>query len=135
MARVSKTTRAKARASKRRAGKTSSIPDTTAEAYRYPESTNLARPEAGQQARFRKRKPKVTYRYDSSLSPSMEWDGQNAAREHGEWLVGQGRPDEADPLLEEAAETFELLEATPWLERMKGRLEEGHEVGPVAARS
>jgi adenine-specific DNA-methyltransferase len=48
----------------------------------------LARPEAGQQARFRKRKPKVTYRYDSSLSPSMEWDGQSAAREHGEWLIG-----------------------------------------------
>jgi adenine-specific DNA-methyltransferase len=48
----------------------------------------LARPEAGQQARFRKRKPKVTYRYDSSLSPSMEWDGQSASREQGEWLIG-----------------------------------------------
>ncbi|MDP9232319.1 MAG: AAA family ATPase [Actinomycetota bacterium] len=37
--------------------------------------------------------------------------------EHGEWLIGQGRSDEADPLLAEAREIFERLEATPWLER------------------
>ena len=37
--------------------------------------------------------------------------------EHGEWLVGQGRAGEAEPLLAEAAETFARLEATPWLER------------------
>ena len=37
--------------------------------------------------------------------------------EHGEWLVRQGRSDEAEPLLAEAQETFERLEATPWLER------------------
>lgn len=77
---------ARARASARRSRAEKPAPE--AEAYRHPEATSLARPEAGQQARFRKRKPKVTYRYDSSLSPSMEWDGQNAAREHGEWLVG-----------------------------------------------
>ena len=39
--------------------------------------------------------------------------------EHGEWLIGQGRSDEADPLLAEAAEAFELLQATPWLERVQ----------------
>jgi len=37
--------------------------------------------------------------------------------EHGEWLAGQGRRDEAEPLLAEARETFERLEAAPWLER------------------
>lgn len=37
--------------------------------------------------------------------------------EHGEWLATQGRPDEAEPLLTEARELFERLEARPWLER------------------
>ena len=38
--------------------------------------------------------------------------------EHGEWLVEQGRAQEAEPLLGEARETFERLEAKPWLERV-----------------
>src|SRR5207302_2390491 len=29
------------------------------------------------------------YRYDSSLSPAMEWDGQNSAREQGEALLAR----------------------------------------------
>jgi predicted ATPase/class 3 adenylate cyclase len=37
--------------------------------------------------------------------------------EHAEWLSGQGRTDEAQPLLTEARQTFERLQATPWLER------------------
>jgi class 3 adenylate cyclase/tetratricopeptide (TPR) repeat protein len=37
--------------------------------------------------------------------------------EHAEWLSDQGRPDEAEPLLAEAREIFERLEAAPWLER------------------
>jgi class 3 adenylate cyclase/tetratricopeptide (TPR) repeat protein len=37
--------------------------------------------------------------------------------EHGEWLIAQGRPDEAAPLLAEAREVFEELRAKPWLER------------------
>ena len=37
--------------------------------------------------------------------------------EHGESLVGHDRTDEAEPLLEQAAETFERLQAGPWLER------------------
>src|SRR5262249_32949358 len=48
--------------------------------------------------------------------------------EHGEWLVGQGRAEEAEPLLSESREIFERLEATPFLERvdaaMHGRAEE-----------
>jgi class 3 adenylate cyclase/tetratricopeptide (TPR) repeat protein len=41
-----------------------------------------------------------------------------ALLEHGEWLAQAGRADEAVPLLEEAQETFERLEAKPWLERL-----------------
>ncbi len=54
------------------------------EIYRYPEATIPLRPEVGTQAQFKKRKPPQTYKYDSSLSPVMEWDGQNPAREQGE---------------------------------------------------
>jgi tetratricopeptide (TPR) repeat protein len=39
--------------------------------------------------------------------------------EHGEWLTGQGRTDEARDLLDEARTTFERLEARPWLERLE----------------
>ena len=38
--------------------------------------------------------------------------------EHAEWLAGQGRRDETEPLLAEAREIFERLEAKPWLERV-----------------
>jgi hypothetical protein len=37
---------------------------------------------------------------------------------HGEWLVEQGHPDEAGPLLTEAREIFDRLKARPWLERL-----------------
>jgi tetratricopeptide (TPR) repeat protein len=37
--------------------------------------------------------------------------------EHGEQLVEQGRVDQSEPLLAEAREIFERLQATPWLER------------------
>jgi class 3 adenylate cyclase/tetratricopeptide (TPR) repeat protein len=39
--------------------------------------------------------------------------------EYGEWLAQAGRAEEAAPLLEEARETFERLEAKPWLERLE----------------
>jgi tetratricopeptide (TPR) repeat protein len=39
--------------------------------------------------------------------------------EHGEWLTAEGRADEAEPLLAEARELFERLEAVPWLERLE----------------
>ncbi len=44
--------------------------------------------------------------------------------EHGEWLITQGTFDEAEPLLAEAREIFERLEARPWLERLE-RVESG----------
>jgi adenine-specific DNA-methyltransferase len=58
------------------------------ESYRHPEADNPMRPDLGTQAQFRKKKPPVTCRYDSSLSPVLDWDGQNGARELGEWLLG-----------------------------------------------
>lgn len=59
-----------------------------AEAYKH-EQEAILRPEAGTQAQFHKKKPPRTYRYDSSLSPALDWDGNNAARELGEWLIAQ----------------------------------------------
>ncbi|HET9114966.1 MAG TPA: adenylate/guanylate cyclase domain-containing protein [Gaiellaceae bacterium] len=38
--------------------------------------------------------------------------------EHGEWLTARGRPEDAQPLLAEARDTFEHLQARPWLERV-----------------
>lgn len=59
-----------------------------AETYRHEEEA-LLRPDVGTQAQFRKRKPPKAYRYDSSLSPALDWDGQNPARELAEWLLAQ----------------------------------------------
>lgn len=53
------------------------------------EEEALLRPEIGTQTQFKKKKPPKTYRYDSSLSPALDWDGQNHAREFGEWLLAQ----------------------------------------------
>jgi adenine-specific DNA-methyltransferase len=58
-----------------------------AEGYTHPDQTVLMRPEIGTQANFRKKKPPVTYRFDSSLSPALEWDGKPGGREIGEWLI------------------------------------------------
>lgn len=58
-----------------------------AEDYRHRGEKSPMRPDAGTQAQFKKKKPPATYRYDSSLAPEMNWDGQNPARELGEWLL------------------------------------------------
>ena len=39
--------------------------------------------------------------------------------DHGEWLVEQGRTDEAQPMLDEAREIFERLRAQPWIDRVE----------------
>jgi len=59
------------------------------EAFEHPEATSPMRPDVGTQAAFKKKKPPMTYRYDSSLSPSLDWDGQNPAREQGEAILAQ----------------------------------------------
>jgi class 3 adenylate cyclase/tetratricopeptide (TPR) repeat protein len=51
--------------------------------------------------------------------------------EQGEWLVDQGRSAEAEPLLAEAREIFEQLEATVWLERLAAQREEAREEVPA----
>jgi len=69
----------------------------TAESYKHPESESPMRPDVGTQAQFKKKKPPVTYRYDSSLSPALDWDGQNSARELGEWLLSKAGESAALP--------------------------------------
>lgn len=56
--------------------------------YRHSE-TAPARPDVGVQPQFRRKLPPKTYRYDSSLSPSLEWDGRNPAREEGEARIAR----------------------------------------------
>ena len=56
-----------------------------AEGYRHPEASALLRPDVGTQAQFRKKKKAGhLWRYDPSLSPALDWDGQNPARERAE---------------------------------------------------
>src|SRR5208337_5088296 len=59
------------------------------EAFKHPEATSPMRPDVGTQAAFKKKKPPVTYLYDSSLSPALDWDGQNSAREQGEAVLAR----------------------------------------------
>jgi tetratricopeptide (TPR) repeat protein len=42
--------------------------------------------------------------------------------ELGEWLVSADRVEEAEPLLAEAREIFERLEAKPWIERVEAAM-------------
>lgn len=58
-----------------------------AESYRFPEADSPLRPDAGTQSEFKKKKGPATYRFDSSLSPALEWDGQNGGRDLGEFLL------------------------------------------------
>ena len=55
--------------------------------YKHPEATSPLRPDVGMQAQFKKTKPARTYKYDSSLSPALEFDDNNPAREQGEALI------------------------------------------------
>lgn len=71
----------------RKSKSNTSKPAHNASTYRHPEAELPLRPEVGTQPQFRKRKPPVAYRYDSSLSPALDWDGQYPAREAGEALI------------------------------------------------
>jgi hypothetical protein len=55
--------------------------------------------------------------------------------ESSEWLVAQGRGEEAEPLVAEAREIFERLEAKPWLERLMQLSPIGRETEAVTASS
>ncbi|MDR4476882.1 MAG: site-specific DNA-methyltransferase [Nitrospira sp.] len=67
----------------------SSLKNTQTAPYKHPEAKSLMRPEVGTQAQFKKKKPKQKYKYDDSLSPALEWDAKNSAREQGEKLIKQ----------------------------------------------
>ncbi len=68
-------------------GKKSDSEKAKARGYRHPEADSPLRPEIGTQPKFKKKKPPVTYCYDSSLSPALEWDGQNGARDLADFLL------------------------------------------------
>jgi adenine-specific DNA-methyltransferase len=74
-------------ARKKKRTATASAPASRAEAYTHASAELPSRPEIGTQAQFKKKRPPKTYRYDSSLSPALDWDGQNGAREQGEALI------------------------------------------------
>ncbi len=57
-----------------------------AAAYEHKDAKALARPDVGTQPEFKKKRDAKKYRYDSSLSPALEWDG-SSAREQGEALI------------------------------------------------
>lgn len=67
--------------------RTKATTSTSTESYRHPEAQSPMRPEVGVQAQFKKTKPPKTYRYDTSLSPTMEFDPGNPAREQGEVAI------------------------------------------------
>ena len=66
-------------------------PSAEAKSYTHPEATFALRPDVGVQAQVRKKKPPRTSRYDSSLSPALEWDEQ-PARGQGELLADILKP-------------------------------------------
>src|SRR3954470_796449 len=82
-----------------------------AETYRHEDEAPL-RPDVGTQAQFKQKKPPKTYRYDSSLSPALDWDGQNPARERGEELIRRIlAADDIDPVRAAAEELKRLGKA------------------------
>jgi adenine-specific DNA-methyltransferase len=68
---------------------TASPKSKVAKSYKHPESETPMRPEVGTQSEFKKKLPPKKYRYDDSLSPVLEWDGQNVARERGEAQIAK----------------------------------------------
>ena len=59
---------------------------TPAKDYLHTAQTMTARPEIGAAPRFKSRQKPATYRYDSSLSPALEWDS-NPARDTAAFLI------------------------------------------------
>lgn len=66
------TTRPRRSTTRRRAGRSRQ-----AAAYDHPTAEALLRPDVGTQAQFRKKKPPVTYRYDSSLGSGLNGHGRS----------------------------------------------------------
>jgi adenine-specific DNA-methyltransferase len=73
------------RSTVRRAVPAAPDPAVATKDYRHKQET-VARPDAGAAPRFRAKKESVTYRYDSSLSPALDWD-TSPARDMAIWLL------------------------------------------------
>lgn len=67
-----------------------------AKSYKHPESESPMRPEVGTQSEFKKKLPPRKYRYDDSLSPVLEWDGQTSGREQGEAQIAKAEAELAE---------------------------------------
>ena len=61
-------------------------PGGRAAGYFHKDKSLKGRPEVGAAPRFRAKHPPASYRYDSSLSPALEWDS-NPAREVASFLM------------------------------------------------
>ncbi len=68
-------------------GEAAAPPEDGAASYEHMEEA-LARPDVGTQPQFKKRRPPKEYRYDSSLSPALDWD-RAPARERGEQIIAR----------------------------------------------
>lgn len=65
---------------------TSTVAGGTTADYKHNQQATQ-RPDVGVQDHFSARKPPKTYRYDSSLDPTLSWD-ESRERDLGEWLIG-----------------------------------------------
>jgi adenine-specific DNA-methyltransferase len=81
-----------------------------AQSYQHPDSDLPARPEIGAQAHFKTAKPPANYRFDSSLAPALEWDGQNPSRERAESLIKEMSDSGLKIAEQELAESFRYVE-------------------------
>ncbi len=75
-----------AKAPKAKGGGTTKATSGGAKGYVHSDVDMAARPEVGAAPRFRAKKPPTSYRYDSSLSPALDWD-TNPAREVAAFLM------------------------------------------------
>jgi len=67
----------------------------SAQSYQHPDSDLPARPEIGAQAHFKQAQPPGQCRFDSSLAPALEWDGQNPDRERANFSQEENIVNEA----------------------------------------
>jgi adenine-specific DNA-methyltransferase len=73
------------RSTSRRAVPVAADPAVSTKDYRHKHDT-VARPDVGAAPRFRAKKESANYRYDSSLSPALDWDIA-PARDTAAWLL------------------------------------------------
>lgn len=101
-----------------------------AKSYKHPESESPMRPEVGTQAQFKKKLPPKTYRYDSSLAPELNWDGQNPAREQGEAAI-----EEVHRGLARMHTDINEVQDQPIREKLRGATQEAWRAGEKRERA